>query len=229
METKQKMADVEMQALRAQMNPHFIFNCLNSINRYIVKSDQATASLYLTRFAKLIRLILDNSNSSTVTLTNELEALKLYIEMEAIRFETKFTYSIKTDKNVQPDAIFVPPLIIQPYVENSIWHGLYVENSIWHGLLHKEEAGHLDIHVSLTNHILTCTIEDNGVGREKAKELKSKSASTKKSLGMKLTEDRLALLNKQTQLESTVVITDLYHTNGSPAGTRVIIQIPIDY
>jgi len=155
METKQKMADVEMQALRAQMNmqalraqmnPHFIFNCLNSINRYIVKSDQATASLYLTRFAKLIRLILDNSNSSTVTLTNELEALKLYIEMEAIRFETKFTYSIKTDKNVQPDAIFVPPLIIQPYVENSIWHGL----------LHKEEAGHLDIHVSLTNHILTC-------------------------------------------------------------------------
>jgi len=219
METKQKMADVEMQALRAQMNPHFIFNCLNSINRYIVKSDQATASLYLTRFAKLIRLILDNSNSSTVTLTNELEALKLYIEMEAIRFETKFTYSIKTDKNVQPDAIFVPPLIIQPYVENSIWHGL----------LHKEEAGHLDIHVSLTNHILTCTIEDNGVGREKAKELKSKSASTKKSLGMKLTEDRLALLNKQTQLESTVVITDLYHTNGSPAGTRVIIQIPIDY
>ena len=97
MNTQQKMTEVEMQALRAQMNPHFIFNCLNSINRYIVKSDQTTASLYLTKFAKLIRLILDNSNSKNVILTNELEALKLYIEMEALRFDKKFTYEIKVE------------------------------------------------------------------------------------------------------------------------------------
>ena len=219
METKQKMAEVEMQALRAQMNPHFIFNCLNSINRYILKSDQATASLYLTRFAKLIRLILDNSNSSYITLANELDALKLYIEMESIRFEKQFTYSIITDTNVIPDQLYVPPLIIQPYVENSIWHGL----------LHKETSGHLSIHVSVpAEGVMQCVVEDNGVGREKARELKSKSTSTKKSLGMKLTEDRLALLNKQAKGESSVEIEDLYDENGMASGTRVIIRLLIE-
>lgn len=219
MDTQKKMADVEMQALRAQMNPHFIFNCLNSINRYIVKSDQATASLYLTRFAKLIRLILDNSNSKSVTLSNELEALRLYIEMESIRFEKKFSYKITVGEGVQPDSVYVPPLIIQPYVENAIWHGL----------LHKESAGQLRIHISREEtSLLECTIEDDGVGRAKAKELKSKSASTKKSLGMKLTEDRLALLNKQLQAEASVEVVDLIASDGEPAGTRVIIKIPID-
>src|SRR5690606_28399999 len=116
MATRHQLADIEMQALRAQMNPHFIFNCLNSINRYIVKSDQATASLYLTKFAKLIRLILDNSNSKTVPLANELEALRLYIEMESIRFEKQFTYAITVEENVVPDHVFVPPMVIQPFV-----------------------------------------------------------------------------------------------------------------
>jgi ligand-binding sensor domain-containing protein/putative methionine-R-sulfoxide reductase with GAF domain len=219
MDTQKKMADVEMQALRAQMNPHFIFNCLNSINRYIVKSDQATASLYLTRFAKLIRLILDNSNSKSVTLSNEMEALRLYIEMESIRFDKKFTYKITLDEGVQPDSIYVPPLIIQPYVENAIWHGL----------LHKETAGHLTIHISReSNCLLECSIEDNGVGRAKAKELRSKSAPTKKSLGMKLTEDRLALLNKQIQAEASVEVLDLVASDGEAAGTKVILKIPID-
>lgn len=208
-----------MQALRAQMNPHFIFNCLNSINRYIVKSDQATASLYLTRFAKLIRLILDNSNSKTVTLTNELEALRLYIEMESIRFEKKFSYKIIVADDVQPDSIYVPPLIIQPYVENAIWHGL----------LHKEEAGELVIHINRTKSgMLECVIEDNGVGREKAKELRSKSASGKKSLGMKLTEDRLALLNREAQFDSSVEVQDMKTQGGEARGTRVIVKIPID-
>lgn len=219
MATKQKMADVEMQALRAQMNPHFIFNCLNSINRYIVKSDQATASLYLTRFARLIRLILDNSNSKTVTLTNEMEALRLYIEMEAIRFEKKFSCQIEVDEDIQTDSMYVPPLIIQPFVENAIWHGL----------LHKEEAGHLSIHISRKNRtLLECIIEDDGVGRARARELKSKTASTKKSLGMKLTEDRLALLNKQARLDASVEIADLITESGEAVGTKVILKIPVD-
>ncbi|MFT3701095.1 MAG: histidine kinase [Agriterribacter sp.] len=218
-DTQQKMAEIEMQALRAQMNPHFIFNCLNSINRYIVKSDQATASLYLTRFAKLIRLILDNSNNKSVSLSSELEALKLYIEMESIRFEKQFTYSINVDTDVQPDYIYVPPLIIQPFVENAIWHGL----------LHKETAGHLNIHFSRKiPNIVECTIEDDGVGREKARELKSKSTSTKKSLGMKLTEDRLSLLNRQTFMDATVEVLDLKNTEGEASGTKVILKIPVD-
>ena len=219
METKQQMADIEMQALRAQMNPHFIFNCLNSINRYIVKSDQATASLYLTRFAKLIRLILDNSNSKTVTLSNELEALKLYIEMESIRFEKQFTYSIEVAPDVHPDHVYVPPLIIQPYVENAIWHGL----------LHKEEAGVLKVSVTRKSPmLLECVIEDNGVGRAKARELKSKSASAGKSLGMKLTESRLALLNKHADWNAAVEIIDLHHPDGTPAGTRVVLRVFVD-
>ena len=218
-DTQQKMAEVEMQALRAQMNPHFIFNCLNSINRYIVKSDQATASLYLTRFAKLIRLILDNSNNKTVSLSNEIEALRLYIEMEMIRFEKQFTYSIEVDADVQPDHISVPPLIIQPFVENAIWHGL----------LHKETAGHLYISFSRKiPGILECTIEDDGVGREKAKALRSRSTSTKRSLGMKLTEDRLSLLNRQTLIDATVEILDLKDRTGESAGTKVILKIPVD-
>lgn len=219
METQQQMADIEMQALRAQMNPHFIFNCLNSINRYIVKSDQATASLYLTRFAKLIRLILDNSNSRTVTLTNELEALRLYIEMESIRFEKKFDYTIHVDPGVQPDHIFVPPLMIQPYVENAIWHGL----------LHKETAGRLEVAVRIVRPgVLECKITDNGVGREKARELKSKSASTNKSLGMKLTESRLALLNRQADQQASVDIVDMRDEAGHASGTCVVLLIPID-
>jgi putative methionine-R-sulfoxide reductase with GAF domain len=218
MVTQQKMTEVEMQALRAQMNPHFIFNSLNSINRYIVKSDQATASLYLTRFARLIRLILDNSNSKNVILSHELEALKLYIEMEALRFDKKFDYSIVVDESVNPDSVEVPPLIIQPYVENAIWHGL----------LHKDTPGCLCIAISMhEENMLECIIEDNGVGRQKAKELKSKSATTRKSLGMKLTEDRLTLLNKYAELNASVDIIDLTNGNDEAGGTKVILKIPV--
>jgi len=218
MDTQRKMTEVEMQALRAQMNPHFIFNCLNSINRYIVKSDQVTASYYLTKFAKLIRLILDNSNSKTVILSHELEALKLYIEMEALRFDKKFSYQVTVDENVNPDSVELPPLIIQPYVENAIWHGL----------LHKEGEGRLKIHVSLVSEtILECVIEDNGIGREKAKELKSKSATTRKSLGLKLTESRLSLLNKFAELNASIDIVDLKTADSKPAGTKVILKIPV--
>jgi len=216
--TQQRMADAEMQALRAQMNPHFIFNCLNSINRYIVKSDQATASLYLTRFAKLIRLILDNSNSKNVILSNELEALKLYIEMEALRFDKKFDYLINISPEVNADSIEVPPLIIQPYVENAIWHGL----------LHKDRAGRLSIEVSMSSEtMLQCVIEDNGIGRAHARELKSKSATTRKSLGIKLTEDRISLVNRHMTMSASVDILDMTLPDGQAAGTKVIIKIPV--
>lgn len=218
LESQQKMKEAEMQALRAQMNPHFIFNCLNSINRYIVKSDQATASLYLTRFAKLIRLILDNSNSIQVALASDLEALRLYIDMELLRFDEKFTYDITVDPSVNPDSIQVPPLIIQPYVENAIWHGL----------LHKATAGHLHIHLRmLHDNLLECVVEDNGVGREKAGALKSKSATTRKSLGIQLTENRLVLLNKYAQLNARADIADLKDADGRAAGTRVTLTIPV--
>ncbi len=217
--TEKKMVEVEMQALRAQMNPHFIFNSLNSINRYIVKSDSATASLYLTRFAKLIRLILDNSNNKSITLSNEIQALSLYIEMESVRFEKKFTYNIHVDDSIDADSVYVPPLIIQPYAENAIWHGL----------LHKEDAGHLNIEISRKNgQMLQCIVEDDGVGREKARELKSKSVSSKKSLGMKLTENRLGLLSKHAVTENLITIEDVKDVEGNASGTRVVLNIPVE-
>lgn len=215
---REHMAELEMRALRAQMNPHFIFNCLNSINRYIVKSDNATASLYLTRFAKLIRLILDNSNSKKVLLSNELEALKLYIEMERIRFDNQFDYQFILGEDVHPDSIEVPSLIIQPYVENAIWHGL----------LHKESHGSLWIRIRMLDECtLECMVEDNGVGRGKAAEFRSKSATGKKSLGMKLTEDRIAVLNQYARTNASVAIVDLVDDHGQAAGTRVIVKIPV--
>ncbi len=215
---REHMAELEMRALRAQMNPHFIFNCLNSINRYIVKSDNATASLYLTRFAKLIRLILDNSNSKRVMLSNEMEALKLYIEMERIRFDNQFEYRIEVGEEVNPDSVQVPSLIIQPYVENAIWHGL----------LHLESGGKLRIRLRMTDEsVLECVIEDNGIGREKAAAYRSKSATGRKSLGMKLTEDRIAVLNQYAQTNAKVEILDLKNEKGEAAGTRVTITIPV--
>ncbi len=211
-EFNKKLADVEMTALRAQMNPHFLFNCLNSINRFIVRNDAETASNYLTKFSRLIRLILQNSKSSTITLRNELEALKLYVELEEMRFENRFEYSIYVDDNIEGEFVEVPPLLLQPYVENAIWHGL----------MHKESRGKLTIAITKEGNRLRCIIEDNGIGRQKAQQLKSKSATRDKSLGMKITTDRLNLYKKQTEVQ----VIDLMDLNGAPSGTRVILGIP---
>lgn len=209
----QKVAEVEMQALRAQMNPHFIFNCLNSINRYIVKSDKETASEYVSKFSRLIRLVLDNSQNNLVPLDKELEQLELYIEMEQMRFENKFDFVIDVSKNVDASFIEIPPLLIQPYVENAIWHGL----------MHRAEKGFLKVKIEMQNENTLCVfVEDNGVGRKRAEELKSKSA-THKSHGMQVTNERLNVYNKMYNMNASVEIFDL--ENG--AGTSVKILIPL--
>lgn len=213
---ERKLADSELQALRAQMNPHFLFNCLNSINSFIIKNDQEQASEYLTKFSKLIRLVLSNSKLSKVTLANELEALKLYIEMEALRFNDKFEYKIIVDNEIEKDYIEIPPLLMQPYVENSIWHGL----------MHKTDAlGKLLIHVKLENNNLICIIEDNGIGREAALKRKSKSAEKRKSFGMNITKERLKYINHKSKETTFVNIEDLVDQNKKSLGTRVLIKI----
>jgi ligand-binding sensor domain-containing protein len=213
-EFNQKLAEVELKALKAQMSPHFIFNSLNSINRYIVKSEPEKASLYLTKFSKLIRLILDNSDNKIISLDQELTGLKLYIELEALRFNDKFTYTLNVSKDLNPHSIGVPPMIIQPFIENAIWHGL----------LHKETTGQLAVSIERYGHGLQCIIEDNGIGREKAGELKSKSVNKEKSYGMKITTDRLSMLNGESRI-SNVEIIDLKDAAGNPSGTKVIVKI----
>ena len=218
-EFDQKMAEVEMRALRAQMNPHFIFNSLSSINRYIVKSDNKTASNYLTKFSKLIRLILDNSEADLISVEKEIQSLQLYIEMEALRFDHVFTYTIDVDEKIDQEENFIPSMLLQPYVENAIWHGL----------LHKESGrGKLSINLSkISKTMLAAEITDNGIGRQKAMEMKSKEISNKKSYGMQISRDRLALLNYSNGEPASVVVEDLVDENGIAQGTRVLLQIPM--
>ena len=214
----QRLAEVEMSALRAQMNPHFIFNCLNSINRYILLNQPLVASQYLTKFARLIRLVLDNSKSEMISLEKELETLRLYIEMETVRFEGRFQYEIDVDEAVDPGSIDIPPMLIQPYVENAIWHGL----------MHKKgNDGLLRVEVQLQNHDLLIKVTDNGVGREAARALKSKSASDHKSHGMAVTAERLNLLSNLYNRQIHAKVEDLVLPDGSPAGTQVVLTIPI--
>lgn len=214
---KNRTADLEMMALRAQMNPHFIFNCLNSINRFILKNEPETASDYLTKFSRLIRLILQNSQARLVCLENELEALRLYVDMEVSRFERHFEYQITCDPDLEIEHIEVPPLVIQPYVENAIWHGL----------MHKGDKGHLLIELHQEKNMLHCLITDDGVGRKRAAELKSKSASKNKSLGMQITAHRLELINALNEKATTVEVNDLVDALGEPCGTSVLLKIPV--
>jgi sensor histidine kinase YesM len=215
---EQKLAEMEMTALRAQMNPHFIFNCLNSIKLYTTDNEAEKASAYLTKFSRLIRLVLENSRSEKVTLKNELDALELYLEMEAMRFKEKLRFGIEVPPELDIETIEIPPMLLQPYAENAIWHGL----------MQKKEGG--SVHVKVVQKHPDClqvTITDDGIGRTKAAALKSKSATTNKSFGMKVTNERIALINQLYQTNTKVQVHDLTDAEGKAAGTEVVLEILI--
>jgi LytS/YehU family sensor histidine kinase len=217
-EFEQKLADTEMTTLRAQMNPHFIFNCLNSIKLYTLQHNADKASDYLTKFARLIRLVLENSRSERVTLQNELEALQLYIELEAMRFKQKVQFLIQVSPDIDQQFVQIPPLLLQPYVENAIWHGL----------MHKAEGGYVRVDVCQSgDHWLHVEITDDGIGRERARELKSKSAGLHKSFGMQVTADRIRLINQLYQIQTQAQVVDLVAPDGEPLGTKVVLDIPV--
>ncbi len=217
-ERKVEISKVELKALRSQMNPHFVFNSLNSIQHYIFNSKSDEAVKYLNKFAKLMRVILNNSDKPTVAIEDDLEALKLYLELEQMRFEDKFEYKIYIDENVDLDYDIMPPMLLQPYVENAILHGLSS----------RKEKGLLTIGVRNEEQFIVCTITDNGIGRKKAAEIKRTMPGSKhKSLGMKITEERLRILNEISQSKHSVKITDLEDANGNSLGTKVEIYVPI--
>jgi tetratricopeptide (TPR) repeat protein len=215
-EFQQQATELEMQALRAQMNPHFIFNSLNSINRFILQNNSEQASEYLIKFSKLVRLILQNAQDSLISLESELESLGLYLELEALRLEGKFDYKITLSKDLDLFALKVPPLIVQPYAENAIWHGL----------THKEEKGHLEINVSEENGYLFFKITDDGIGRNKAAMLSNAYGIRKKSMGSKITADRIAMMHGH---GLGVTINDLVSPEGNALGTEVIVKISVNY
>ncbi len=206
-----------MQALRAQMNPHFIFNCLNSINRFILKNNTETASDYLTKFSRLIRMVLNNSQQNLITLREELDCLELYIQLEQLRFNNFFRYKIKCADDVDAEYITIPPLLLQPFVENAIWHGL----------MHKEgRQGMLSVDITQEKEILCCKITDNGIGRAKVSVLKNEVREKRKSIGLKLTEERIKMFNNGNG-KATLEFVDLEDMNCNPAGTTAIIKIPV--
>ncbi len=219
---EKKLAQVEMSALLAQMNPHFLFNTLNSIDSYIVKNESKKASEYLNNFARLVRLILQHSRSDYISLSDELEALDLYLQMESLRFGDCFDYKIEVDDSLRTSSIEIPPMLIQPFLENAIWHGLRH--------LQKEKCeGKILLKINREGDYLRCIIEDNGIGREKSAALKAgKSGNNhKKSMGMRITRDRIDLINKLRNVDARVEIIDLKDDKGEAAGTRVELTIPV--
>ncbi len=214
-ELEKEKTDLEMQVLRAQMNPHFIFNCLSSINRFILINRREEASDYLTKFSRLMRMALHNSEKSFITLESELEALRLYLDLERLRFKNAFNYSITFVNTIEASTIFIPPLLMQPFVENAIWHGL----------MHKDGKGNLDIKLSVEGKILHCIITDNGIGRQQAVLLKSKSAERNKSMGVQITVERLAMLGQLSNENTFFDIEDMQDERGSASGTKVVLKI----
>lgn len=218
-EFNSKLAEVEMTALRSQMNPHFLFNCLNSINRFIQRNEPDTASSYLTKFSRLIRVVLDHSRTDVVSLRDELDALRLYIELEAMRFVGRFTYVFDVDASLETHSIELPPMLIQPYVENAIWHGLMQKD---------KGEGKLTIKAYAKGERLFVEVEDNGIGRKMAQLLKSKSATLHKSHGMKVTAERIEIINEIYEAKAIVQIEDLFDESGAAAGTKVKLSLPVN-
>jgi hypothetical protein len=216
-ETSRKIAELEQMALKAQMNPHFIFNSLNSIQHYMFDKDVESANRYITGFSRLIRLTLEFSSKTKISLEDEIRFLETYLELETRRFEGKFKYKIHVDPQLDQAHIFIPPMILQPYIENSIRHGIrYREDN--NGLVQ------LDFRTDGNN--LLMSVEDNGVGRERSRELKGQNNIEYQSKGMHLTARRIDMINKSSKFPISIDISDV-HSDGLVAGTKVMIRIPL--
>lgn len=213
-ELKRKFTETELKAIRAQMNPHFIFNSLSSIQNLINKNDTINANIYLSKFASLMRTILDNSEYSTVSLEKEIEGLDYYLTLEVLRF--KFDYQIIVDEKLDKHNVQVPSMLIQPFVENSIIHGISGKTD-----------GKITIEFIKKETYIECIVEDNGIGREKSLANKRDSSTKHKSHGMRLAKERLDIINSVNHTHLSMKIIDLKDEFGNANGTRVEIYIPI--
>jgi ligand-binding sensor domain-containing protein len=215
---KQTMTELESRALRAQMNPHFIFNSLNAIQELVIRQDTTAAYQYLSKFSKLLRMVLRHAERSVIPLSDELDMYHLYLALEELRFNHSFCYLIRIDEPLDTEAVHIPPMLLQPYLENAIWHGLR----------HKSGDKVLDIHFQETDGDIVCTITDNGIGRPAAMLLRKGKLRPHgdASRGMSITQQRIALVNKNTGTAGAgIEIKDLLDPDGEPAGTQVIIRL----
>ncbi|HYC84227.1 MAG TPA: two-component regulator propeller domain-containing protein [Chryseosolibacter sp.] len=214
-----RIAELELKALIAQMNPHFIFNCLTSIQELIILHKQDEAMHYLNQFSRLLRTVLQSSEKNFVRLDEELTLISLYLELEAMRFNNQFHYHITVDKTIDPEELVIPSFLIQPIIENALWHGL----------MHKSGDRNLRISFTLqSNDVLKCTINDNGVGREHAATLDKRRTRSYQSLGIKIIRDRMELMKKQSDVFDLQIV-DEKDQHGNAAGTTVNILLPIGF
>lgn len=212
----EQLAEARLAALQAQMNPHFVFNALNSIKRMILESENDKASRYLSKFASMIRMTLEHSKEAFITLNDNVEYLKAYLDMERLRFDDTFTWLIDTDESVDDTEITLPPMMIQPLVENAIWHGL----------MYTDTEKKLLINFSVIDHRLRCIVEDNGIGIRKSKELSRESRPLHRSVGLENLYKRINIMNEKYHTACTLSITDLGEA-GEGHGTRVILEMNI--
>jgi tetratricopeptide (TPR) repeat protein len=202
-----------LKSLRSQMNPHFIFNALNSVNQFISQNDERTANKFLSEFSRLMRLVLENSQEDFIPLIKEEEILSLYVKLEHYRFRDKFDYTIRVDDNLNKETIELPPMLIQPYIENAVWHGLR----------YKESKGNLDVHIGKNSQGLKVEITDDGIGRRKSTVLKTENQKKHNSTGLRNIQERLNILNTVYKTNYQVQIEDL----PADTGTRVTITLPM--
>ncbi|PLW97859.1 MAG: hypothetical protein C0593_07360 [Marinilabiliales bacterium] len=217
-EIKTNLILSEQKVLRAQMNPHFIFNSLNSVQSFILDHDDKKTDLYLSSFSSLMRRFLENSKHNLVSLTEELETIEIYLSLEYMRFEDRFEYQINVSENLDTDMINIPPSLIQPFLENAIWHGL----------MPKKEAGllMLDIKSDKEKNTLIITVLDNGIGRDAAAKIKRKKRSHK-STGMENIKERIELMNSAYNGGFELQVHDMHNDEGNSAGTKIVLKIPL--
>lgn len=218
LELELKWFNSELKALRSQMNPHFIFNCMASIQRFMIQNDAVSAARFLSKFARLMRSILENSEQSFISLESELKMLEDYLDLEKLRFGKKFNYFISVENTINSELIEIPSMLIQPYIENSIIHGIGPR---------KDENGRIDLTFKITGTVLHCEIIDNGVGIKKSSEIKSQMEFTHKSLGMSILKERLELINAKENIDVYSRMTDMEDDDHNPLGTKVELNIPL--
>ncbi|HEY8365573.1 MAG TPA: histidine kinase, partial [Bacteroidia bacterium] len=206
-----------LASCKSQMNPHFFYNALNTIQAYIFVNDKKKASNYLSKFSKLTRLILEMSERENISLREELEALKLYLDLEKMRFSDSFEYEIKVSSDIVQDSVEFPPMLLQPYVENAVKHGL----------LHKQGEKSINIKFARKEDILIVEIEDNGIGRKRSAELNAIKNKKHQSFSTQANEKRLEILNEGRKAKIAVEYVDKLSNEGNPLGTLVRLYIPI--
>lgn len=211
-----QISRLHLLALQNQMNPHFIFNALNSIKVFLIENDKEKGVYYLNKFSKLIRHILESSRGESISLEEEMEMMKLYMSIENIRFDSKIKFSIQNPEKIDLTQIFIPPMISQPFIENAIWHGLSAK---------KEGSRNISIRFSSKAHTVFMKIRDNGIGREESQKKSQKQTFQKKSFGLKIVSERIKYFNEKMAVNYTYSIHDLLNKNGEVKGTEIVFVL----